>query len=107
MVGDETLSTRLAQFAWAIHTGDWETLQELRRVIEAGGGTWEDDGQQVWCTGPSGIRSGFLVGGTDPITACVAVSFLLVGPLWPQVPFVKKACDILNKRWRNKIKRRG
>lgn len=106
-MADDVLAERLAQFAWAIHTGDRETLQELRRVIEAGGGTWEEDGQQVVCTGPSGMRSGFLLGSTDPVTACVVVSFLLIGPLWPQVPFVKKAFDILNKLWKEERKRAG
>jgi hypothetical protein len=58
MVSEQDLAERLAQFAWAVHTGDKETLQALRRVIEAGGGTWEEDGNQVTCTGPSGIRGG-------------------------------------------------
>jgi hypothetical protein len=106
MVRDEMISCaeRLAQFAWAIHTGDRETLCELRRIIEAGGGTWKENEHQVTCTGPSGIASGFVPGYEDPVTACVVVSFLLVGPLWPKVPFVKEAFDILQKWWREEIK---
>ena len=105
MVSEQDLAERLAQFAWAVHTGDRDTLQALRRVIEAGGGTWEEDGNQVTCTGPSGIRGGFVPGQEDPVTAGVVVSFLLVGQLWPQVPFVNRAFGILNKLWKEESKK--
>jgi hypothetical protein len=101
---NELLAERLADYAWAIAANDRSTLGVFRKVIEAGGGSWEDDGYQVTLTGPSGIRGGFTPGHEDPVTACVMVNFMLFGQLWAQVPPAAKALEVINKRWADHVK---
>jgi len=98
------LAERLADYAWAIAANDRSTLEVFRKVVEAGGGSWEDDGYQITLTGPSGIRGGFTPGHEDPVTACVMVNFMLFGQFWPQVPPAPKALEVINKRWAAYVK---
>jgi hypothetical protein len=96
---NDSLAERLADYAWAIATNDRDTLQAFRKVIEAGGGSWEEDEHQVTLTGPSGFRGAFLPGQEDPVTACELVNVMLFGEFWPQVPQAAKALDMINRRW--------
>jgi hypothetical protein len=93
------LSERLADYAWAIAANDRSTLEVFRKVIEAGGGSWEEDDYQVTLTGPSGIRGGFYPGHLDPINACILVNLMLFGEQWESVPAAVKALYVVNKRW--------
>jgi hypothetical protein len=104
MFMNELLAERLADYAWAICTNDRNVLQVFRKVIEAGGGSWEENEDQVTLTGPSGIRGGFTPGREDPVTACVMVNFMLFGQLWAQVPPAAKALEVINKRWAAHVK---
>jgi hypothetical protein len=101
---NELLAERLADYAWAIAANDKSTLEAFRKVVEAGGGSWEDDGYQITLTGPSGIRGGFTPGHEDPVTACVMVNFMLFGQFWAQVPPAAKALEVINKRWAAYVK---
>jgi len=101
---NELLAERLADYAWAIAANDRSTLEVFRKVVEAGGGSWEDDGYQITLTGPSGIRGGFTPGHEDPVTACVMVNFMLFGQFWAQVPPAAKALEVINKRWAAHVK---
>ena len=93
------LAERLADYAWAIAANDKSTLEAFRKVVEAGGGSWEDDGYQVTLTGPSGIRDGFAPGREDPINACMLVNLMLFGERWQSSPAAVQALYVINKRW--------
>lgn len=88
---------RIADFTWRALAGDYT---ELRRLVEAMGGRWRDQGPDR----PPIIDSchGMTVGFPhlyDPIGMVSAIGYALYGPLWTSVPATQQGFDLVVKQW--------
>jgi hypothetical protein len=104
MQSDKMDGVKISNIAIGISRGDRAAVEELKRIISEMGGEWrETENGEIFFT-VSGVRTGLIVGMSDPITCVVSILFALYGPLWTALSAAKEAFEMTDKKWRESIR---